>query len=270
VTKYAQEIRDALGTLLNKTEWEQLVNAVAGDGEAEDRVKYSTGITQVVLHVICDYDFRIMQRVKSFPYLLLWFGIGLPDDPLQSRVEVAKRLLSTDPSSLQATARKILKLFRKQLQAVIASKGKVPLQLYAVMKTVVDNWPADNQELEGVMSLIKLVLLAGPTTTDKQLDARVGIVKHIGVGTTETKGMKWSLLEGRYNAAIEEAIAHHGETKKIICDPDRFAPVIPCLRDIPTGNLNPPAVACTYAGMGRFSKFAVPAIRPEKRSPCHV
>ena len=50
------------------------------------------------------------------------------------------------------------------------------------MRLVAERWTADNQEIEGIMNLLKVQAGLSQTKTQDLIDARVGVVKHMGDG----------------------------------------------------------------------------------------
>ena len=93
---------------------------------------------------------------------MLWFAHGTVDDKCPDRVLVAKELLQTDAANLPPTARKVKKLFFKELIQVIGADGECPVALYVPFRMLACKWRADTQEIEGIMSMIQAAMKVAP------------------------------------------------------------------------------------------------------------
>lgn len=95
---------------------------------------------------------------------------------------------------MHITGRKITQVFRDSLEFCVRASGRVPNHLYCVALALVHEWPADSQEIEGVMSLIANAVRVNPHISQPQLDARVGLRKYIGLGSRSTPHKKKLIL----------------------------------------------------------------------------
>ena len=111
------------------------------------------------------------------------------------RRAVASRLLQTPWEELHPTVKKLRKLFPCQLTFVAKNRGRVPLQLFSLIHLVCREWTADTQEIEGVMSLVKIAVGTSNRISQHLIDSRVGIIKHLGMGSRLTKHAKWSQIQ---------------------------------------------------------------------------
>eukprot|EP00959_Pyramimonas_sp_CCMP1952_P141027 2951548-Pyramimonas_sp.AAC.1 len=105
--------------------------------------------------------------------------------------------------------REVLARFRADLEYCQSSGGRCTVPLCTAVRKLAENWAADSQELEGVMSLVKLATQRGSSRISLQLvDARISIVKALGVGSRATKGFKYSQIRPVLNNLVEEAREH--------------------------------------------------------------
>ena len=88
------------------------------------------------------------------------------------------------------------------------------MTLYAFSMMFATNTPAGSQEVEGIMSMIKACTLKSPNLSLQNLDAAVGMRKHL-VRNNHTADVKWSTIEPLCNTTVDEACAHMEEGKII-------------------------------------------------------
>ena len=97
------------------------------------------------------------------------------------RVQVAITILETDESQLHLTAQKVRKVCLVDLEYIKTSGGKCTVRLQVSMRLVIEKWRCDNQEIEGIMNLIKCAIMSSTTIRQELVDARVGNRKDIGL-----------------------------------------------------------------------------------------
>ena len=128
-----------------------------------------------------------------------------------------------------------------------------------------ERWTADNQEIEGIMNLVKIAVNSSQTISQQLIDARVGIIKEIGMGSRKTKHTKWSQCRERFEAVLEDALEHVGEANEIITDPERFNPPFPNFMPVPNVVVAP--TPHTQAQLVWASKQNIMMMRATKRNP---
>ena len=99
------------------------------------------------------------------------------------------------------------------------------------MRLVAENWTADNQEIEGIMSLIKLALRKAPSLMQPGVDAEVAVKKSAGLGSRGSRHVKWSDIAGRFDEIIDMAEESFDGINDILGNETRFQPPLPSLRD---------------------------------------
>ena len=87
----------------------------------------------------------------------------------------------------------VLSKFRRELDDCSENNGAVCTRSYVLAHTIAQHWVAESQEIEGIMSLIKLASTRGSSQISLALlDARVSTTKAIGVGSRDTRGFRYS------------------------------------------------------------------------------
>ena len=98
----ALEVKLEIDTLLDADTWERWAFLFP---EGDERNKFITGVTRLVLRIVADYDMRIMHRIDNTPASLLILACDPPADKCQKRVHFASKLLGADPLQIHATMR---------------------------------------------------------------------------------------------------------------------------------------------------------------------
>ena len=105
--------------------------------------------------------------------------------------------------------------------------------VYAMFRLVAILWMADQQEIEGVMSMIQAAAAAAPRITQAVLDARVGVRKRLELGSRGSLHIKWSQVEQRVETTLRQAVQHFAGGLTIMEDTQRFKPPNRSLVPIP-------------------------------------
>ena len=100
------------------------------------------------------------------------------------------------------------------------------------MRLVAQDWTADQQEIEGVMNLVKIGIRMAPGISLQQLDARVGNRKSVGLGSRSTKHVKFSELRPAMDDMLDDACDHYSEAITLMSDVKRFQSPGPARRAI--------------------------------------
>ena len=108
------------------------------------------------------------------------------------RLVVCKQLLETPIDRLHITAAKIVRVFRTELIWTVHNQGRARMRLFAPFRTLACRWRADTSEMESIMNLIGVALTKCPRMNLPTLDARVGNVKDVGVGSRKMRHFKYS------------------------------------------------------------------------------
>ena len=93
---------------------------------------------------------------------------------------VAREVLEhADLGKLDNTTAKVVKLFRSELK-YCAEHGVLSMCLFAILRMLVISWKGDTQEIEGINSLIDIIVKSARGCHEALLDARVGCRKDVG------------------------------------------------------------------------------------------
>ena len=90
-------------------------------------------VRREVLGLLADYDRRVMHRINSSPYDLLWFAHAPPNQRCEQRMRVAKQVIGSDDSFLHATACKVKSLFPLAVKQA-ADTGTISVPLYTIFQ----------------------------------------------------------------------------------------------------------------------------------------
>ena len=77
------------------------------------------------------------------------------------------------------------------------------------------------------MSLIKLNVKSAPSITQVLLDARVGNTKYLGLGAKSSRLAKWSQVQERFEAVMQEAVDNIDGVNNILGNEHRFTRLCP-------------------------------------------
>ena len=116
--------------------------------------------------------------LKKFPFILLWFIFRPPDVECRDRRAMAKDLMTQTAEEIgDPTTLKIRKLFPKTVRDIAASGRVANLDFYMLIVDTNAMWMADNQEIEGVASMIKHLTDIAPHMEWGLLSSRITIKK---------------------------------------------------------------------------------------------
>ena len=106
----AQRIRDELASLCDQGQWEHLVQEMTNllpDSYNRDGIKTKAMrcVRVIGFRLQADYERRIMGRVQSLLYQVLWFSKAPPNESCQERVRVATAILHDNEDGLHVTIR---------------------------------------------------------------------------------------------------------------------------------------------------------------------
>lgn len=179
--------------------------------ELADEVKsrLRPAIRRCIGKVVGDFYRRIMRRILFDSPCLLWFGYGTPDTREPKRADVSSYLLTTPAHKLPQAGAAIKRMYAVELQSCVDNAGAICATLFLPFIALCTDWPADTQEVEGVMSLIRNVVLRRSNQVELDLlDADVGNSKDLSVATRAAKKLKYSDLEPIINDAVEDSLEH--------------------------------------------------------------
>ena len=223
----ASRIKEDLQKLVDAQEW--VAMSMSGMlPKPEQPAIFLDGCVKISMRVNCDFERRIIGVIESMPWRMFWFGHTPHNETCSVRQQVAKEVL--DPTCKEINTVKIRKKFQADLQACIRDSGRLSLTLYAIWRFIVLHFIGDNSEIEGVMSLIKLNVKSAPHITQALIDARVGNKKYMGLGARNTQKIKWSKVEARFEAVLQEAVDNVDGANNILGNEHRFTPPMPALR----------------------------------------
>ena len=236
----AEEIHEQLSAMLSDEFWASTRSwyiDASTDGANAARFwddYLSDGIRKVVLKVIAEFKRRVLDVVQSYPWKLMWFACTDPDAASDTRLRLAKELLDTPLEQLHSAAKKCLAVFKRDLIYCVVHQGKVTGRMYSIIRYICLKAKADTQEIEGIMSLIKLAVKRCSSQVSLQyVDAMVGIIKHLGMGTRASKPSKWSGVKDEVDEMVHTAVEHAALGIEVQSNLQRWALPPPDRRIIP-------------------------------------
>ena len=183
VHKTAWTIEDDLWNLSQCEAWTDIIDRV----EPCQKNALMNGITKVVLGVYADYKRRVTDVFReNWSYRLLWVVHCPAEQPSEIRQRLAEELVGAARSSLHITAYKLVTLFENEIIECARSEGRISNCVFALIMGVATNWPADTQEIEGIMSMVKAINRRCPNAKLPYVDAVVGNRKDAGMGSRGT------------------------------------------------------------------------------------
>jgi hypothetical protein len=221
------------------------------DGQQEDEEEDVQHVTQstwyskrlwyhmqrLLKRMLANFERRITQRCTSAPAHLLWLGAATPDQAVSQRAELAAELLSARESpGAYPAARAIAQRFPAALEACVKSGGRVDPRLWCLFRMIGWEWKADTQELESLMSSIRLVVAACPSIRQPGLDARLGLMKAFRelVGDAIRSNLRWSRdAKPAIENMIDELVDANWQS--VMHRLERWTVPPPCLRNVSTG-----------------------------------
>jgi len=102
---------------------------------------------RLTLRVVTSFRRRVIGRLDDLTVQLLWFSAGDPIMEHAERFRLAKLILTTTCAELPITVRKVKYLFRKALEWVVLTSGKVPMRMLFFFKQLSVEWSADTMEV---------------------------------------------------------------------------------------------------------------------------
>jgi len=150
-------------------------------------------IMRIVLLVASAFQYRILGRTRTFPLLLL----RLLDAPAHvedaTRMEIAKMWLdaSSEELSCKGTddmAEKFRDFYMPEI-TLMRDKGSVPMKLYGALLIWRSVLPLDNQELEGMASMIQVMCKIAPNSRRALISDRTCIKKGDRISAAACEGM---------------------------------------------------------------------------------
>ena len=125
-----------------------------------DADQYLCAFVSLVLVSAAQFDFRITDRVTSFPYLLLWMVYKPADVVCKHRSDICKRLCDAQTWALDLTSAKIRLLFKHEL-AACAISGIITHKLYDLICELRRHLLCSNQRLESINSVLTAMTYRG-------------------------------------------------------------------------------------------------------------
>ena len=224
----AARIQQDLQALLDESAWSEMSLMVP----EEMREAFIDCVNRITMRVNCDFERRIIGVIHRFPYRMFWFAYGKHDEACPMRKTVASEIL--DPATKEINACKIRNRFRHLLEDCVKNDGKISFPFWALWRLIAEQFVGDNQEIEGIMNLIKAYSNSCPGAAQVLIDARCGNKKSVGLGSRDAKGMKWSQVQPRFEELVDEAVEHFDGINDVLGNMHRFTPPIPILRDVDT------------------------------------
>ncbi|CAK0893467.1 unnamed protein product, partial [Prorocentrum cordatum] len=214
----ADRISTEIESLLDNSKWSDILD------EFPDLAPRSVGlIRRGVLKVHGMFTMRIVSPSKTFPQRLLCLAMEPAAVPHELRKDIARTLVESDSRALHRTAAKIKALFEPELRECMLS-GKLSASLWAPIHMVGQSWKGDTQEIEGINNVIQVRCDRAPRIGMGLLDARVGLRKELGLGSRQSRHMKWSEIAPHVEAMVRDSMAHASGVNGVLATPDRWTP----------------------------------------------
>ena len=167
VTFKAAEIQDEISAQLSQAAsdddgiWGQLWKCIPAE-----KFKHARALViLLVVHSAAQWKMRIMDRVSSFPLLLLACCSEPYDIDSGRRREIARRFLAAKTCCLKQKLSDISLKFRDRYYGMfvrMAASGKCPLQLWVVVRLMAITIRGDTQKVEGANSTLQTICKQAP------------------------------------------------------------------------------------------------------------
>jgi hypothetical protein len=201
-------------------------------------------LRKVSTRFIGRYRRRILEVIESSQCQVLWIAHVPHDQPSEKRVEVLKRIVHAVESTLHISCRKLKKLFQMDMLNCISREGRIDLPLWTLCRVLASDWSADSQELEGVMSLIRIAEKLGSNKLSQSLlDSRVSNIKSMGLGTRATKGWKFSRIAPALQDVVNEGTANFQHHHEVMDDVTKWRPARPITHAISPASIEDMPIA---------------------------
>ncbi|CAK0906513.1 unnamed protein product, partial [Prorocentrum cordatum] len=190
-------------------------------------------IVRLVLAEAASWEHRVRTKVTSFPLLLLRMVEQPPHEFDPVRQLVATELMTTDDCCLQAPysdlAIKYKRLFGREFQKA-REDGDCPRRLYNALVLLRSKLPLDNQDLEGMNSILQQMAKLAPRLKLPMATARMVIKKSPDITAQECASMHTAATASQ--ALPEQAFRFLPITSdQLLPEPPRFKP---CKHQAPT------------------------------------
>ncbi|CAK0874677.1 unnamed protein product [Prorocentrum cordatum] len=149
-------------------------------------------IMSLLLLVATAFSVRILRRTRSVPLKLLNLLEGDPREPRDVRKDIASELLDLDDCCVgrpdSDIAVKYKHFYRSDFE-LVQSTGCVPVGLYGALLFLRAKIPLDNQELEGLASLLQHMCRLAPRSSHTLISDRVVIKKGDPISASECESL---------------------------------------------------------------------------------
>ena len=127
--------------------------------DSSKRAEYVADAVHGVLELACDFSWRALRPCMRFPLGLFLLVLRPPNVPCSRRQQVAEKLLAADVELLDDTTLKIKWLFNQELHeaAQWRTMHSYGTGFHDYLDALCDEWPAENQLIEGWASVFKRI-----------------------------------------------------------------------------------------------------------------
>ena len=158
------------------------------------------------IEMYTDFHMRFNVPLGRFPYSLVWFIASDPALACPNRRHMATDLLSmSSPEIGDETSEKIQFEFEAAVKEAADHGAMSNLDFYDLLGDIFAMWKADNQEIEGVASIIKRIMDICPHITWQLLSSRVVIRKFLADVKTKMDRDEFISMCERFHAHAQEA-----------------------------------------------------------------
>lgn len=166
--------------------------------------EYCAMISLLMLMEACEFDWRIMSIIKTFPAQMCWFVKMPPHVDCPRRRDASRQLLDAQADRLDASSLKILSLMRDELVAM-RDTGRMDIHLHTCFKGVFESASVSIQCIESTNKTVCHIGQISSSIEAPLLAARRFVVRLL------IPAMSWLCIRIVYKITGVPAITHsHG------------------------------------------------------------
>ena len=216
----ASQIGNELAELHNNEQWPEWI-------EYPDLMEVGRSVAaELSAQAHADFHTRILHKLSpSSPnaLTLLFLAKAGPKTFCRDRQRLCEEILDRHDSSLDPAVSKIKTLFREDMREA-ARTGKISNVLYILFRLVSIRWHGHVQEIEGINNIIQQCCTRAPRIDLPLLDARVAIRQFIGLGSRESRDMRWKLCAPILEDVVRDYTSNYDAVDDVMADPIRWSP----------------------------------------------
>jgi hypothetical protein len=187
------------------------------------RCRFNLGVRISPQCFACRFSPRILNKVRTFPYLLFWLVWKPWDVVCLERQVCAKDLIEMPVAHLKdSTVLKLRVLFELPLRRT-AESGLLHPKLWRLLRDVAEAWRTDTQEIEGTNNMLKHILGISPGIKWQLLSARITTKKHcIPLSSKDARDEFIRECADRHEVTTKFASSHAHSERWNLLDQEEF------------------------------------------------